>query len=134
MKTTRLFEKKWSNFFQENENKQLESYILKEVVQSGLKSALPGRLGVFTKDLPEIVRRCDKCMAQIIGIETYVDGQYPFRSWCIEEYGVGLNDNSWVEDCIKDIINAGVESDLMIYVDIPKERISILQNIYGIYN
>lgn len=134
LETTRLFDKKLSNFVQENEIRHLENYILREILWAGFVSSLPGLFGLFTKDLPEFVRRCDKNMVQIIGIETHMDGEYPFHVWCIEEYGEALKGNSWTYECLINIAAAHVERDLVIYIDIPPKNISILRNIYSMYS
>ena len=66
-------------------------------------------------------------------IQTHIDGRYPLHIWCLEEYDEEIKDNSWIEECNRDIVAAGVEKDLIIHIDIPVDKVSILRNIYNQY-
>ena len=130
--TTKLFEKKLNLLKQPNDKEEFERIFYYEVLIKDFQFSLPLHKTIYVIDLPELIRRCNEWDIVIIGVETHMDSQQPLFVTCIEEIKTSGTSNEWLTESLTFLKQMGVTKDLVVYIDIPNEKIQLLKNIYGL--
>lgn len=129
--TTKLFEKQFLLFLGTGTKEKFERKFYYEILIKNYNFSIPQQKTIFLKDLQAVAKECDKWDIQIIGVETSMDSKYPLTTKVIEKHP-DLPGNSWIETCICEFNEMHVYQDLIVYIDIPENKIELLANIFSI--